>query len=129
MKQISKLKSDQRNFEMLPHSSTIYNALLRPEAYRDGIVPNIKTLCDESRTLLFAGTDTTSLVLMHGSFYILKLPNVYQKLKEELRAIWPDLHAEVPPSLNELEKLPFLVRITHRHFRLETGFSWHHQLT
>jgi Cytochrome P450 len=122
MKQISELKSDQRNFEKLPHSSTIYHELLRPEAHRNGIVPNIYALCNESRVLLFAGTDTTALALMHGSFYILKLPNVYRKLKEELRAIWPDLHAEVPPSLNELEKLPFLVRITLYHFLLETGF-------
>jgi cytochrome P450 len=112
MKQISELKSDQRNFEKLPHSSTIYHSLLRPEAHRNGIVPDIDSLCNESRTVLFAGTDTTALALMHGSFYILKLPNVYRKLKEELRVIWPDLHAEIPPSFNELEKLPFLVRIT-----------------
>lgn len=44
---------------------------------------------------------------MHGSFYILSLPEVYRKLKEELLTAWPDLNHDL--SLSELEKLPYLV--------------------
>jgi hypothetical protein len=57
---------------------------------------------------MFGGADTTGATLMHGSFYILRSPKVYQKMKEELISIWPDLHS--PPRWEELERLPYLVR-------------------
>lgn len=91
----------------LPHSTTIYHELLRPEAYRSGQVPCEGSLYEESQALLFGGADTTGTTLMHGSFYILKMPEIYRKLKAELLEAWPVLSS--PPSLSELERLPYLV--------------------
>lgn len=91
----------------LPHSTTIYHELLRPEAYRSNIVPSADSLYEEAQALLFGGADTTGLTLMHGSFYILTLPNVYQRLREELVSTWPIL--EDAPDLYDLQKLPYLV--------------------
>jgi hypothetical protein len=44
---------------------------------------------------------------MHGTFYILRSPEVHRKLKRELLLAWPELKKE--PDLSELEKLPYLV--------------------
>jgi Cytochrome P450 len=82
--------------------------MLRPGAYRS-ILPDAESLYEESQSLLFAGTDTIGATLMHGSFYILNLPDVYGRLKEELYAAWPDLETVPSLSISDLEKLPFLV--------------------
>jgi hypothetical protein len=49
---------------------------------------------------------------MHGSFYILTLPTVYATLKAELLSAWPVL--DDIPGLSELEKLPYLARLSSR---------------
>jgi cytochrome P450 len=41
-------------------------------------------LYEEAQALLFGGADTTGTTLMHGSFYVLNSPTVYEKLKAEL---------------------------------------------
>lgn len=101
------MTKDPKNLQNLPHSTTIYHQLLRPDAYRSGTVPSAGSLYEESQALLFGGADTTGATLMHGSFYILTLPTVYAKLKAELLSAWPAL--DDIPSLSELEKLPYLV--------------------
>jgi cytochrome P450 len=93
----------------LPHSTTIYHELLRPQAYRSGIVPSAASLYEEAQALLFGGADTTGTTLMHGSFYVLNTPAVYQKLKAELRSNWRVL--DEAPSLSEFEKFPYLVNL------------------
>lgn len=105
--QIRDLTRNPDGLRNLPHSTTIYHELLRPEAYRSNTVPNADSLYDEAQALLFAGADTTGMTLMHGSFYVLTSPNVYQRLKEELVSAWPIL--EDTPDLYDLQKLPYLV--------------------
>lgn len=106
-KQINELTTNPETLKNLPHSTTIYHELLRPEAYRSGTVPTAESLYEEAQALLFGGADTTGTTLMHGTFCILSLPDVYRRLKEELLRAWPDLARE--PGLSELEKMPYLV--------------------
>lgn len=108
--QIEQITTDPSQLRNLPHSKTVYHELLSQEAYRSGTVPSSESLYEEAQALLFGGADTTGTTLMHGTFYILTMPEVYARLKEELRAAWPDL--KTPPTLGELEKLPYLVRLT-----------------
>lgn len=105
--QIKEITSNPENLKKLPHSTTIYHELLRPELYYDGSIPDPGSLYEESQALMFGGADTTGTALMHGSFYILTRASVYEKLKAELQEAWPSL--EEPPSLAALEKLPYLV--------------------
>lgn len=105
--QIKELARDPKCLDNLPHSTTIYHELLRPDAYRTGTAPSVESLYEESQALLFGGADTTGTTLMHGTFHILSSPKVYQKLKEELLTAWPDLNNQL--TLLELEKLPYLV--------------------
>jgi hypothetical protein len=78
------LTRNPEGLQNLPHSTTIYHELLRPQAYRSGTVPSAGSLYEEAQALLFGGADTTGTTLMHGSFQVLMSPTVYEKLKAEL---------------------------------------------
>ncbi|CRG84223.1 Trichodiene oxygenase [Talaromyces islandicus] len=119
--QINDLAKDPINLQNLPHSTTIYHQLLRPDAYRSGTVPNAQSVYEESQALLFAGADTTGTTLMHGSFYILTLPTVYARLKAELLSAWPVL-GDIP-SLSELEKFPYLSAVIKESLRMSPGVA------
>lgn len=66
-------------------------------------------ITDEAITLMGAGE-----VIMHGIlaliiFYLLQQPDTWNKLREEILIIFPDITK--PPSLTQLERLPFLTSI------------------
>lgn len=106
--QVQKLTTDPEHLKTLPHSTTIWNELLRPELHPDGKIPDSGSLFEESQALMFGGADTTGTTLMHGTFELLHEPEVLKKLKAELQEAWPDV-AQNPP-LSVLEPLPYLVR-------------------
>lgn len=107
--QIDEITNDPTKLESLPHNTTIYHELLRPEAYRTNTAPSSGSLFEEAQALMFGGADTTGMALMEGCFYILNSPDVYSKLKQELQAFWPDVNAP-SPRWEDFEKLPYLVR-------------------
>ncbi|KIX08873.1 uncharacterized protein Z518_03530 [Rhinocladiella mackenziei CBS 650.93] len=119
--QIKEVTSNPENLKKLPHSTTIYHELLRPELYRDHSVPDPGSLYEESQALMFGGADTTGTTLMHGSFYILTNPEVYKKLRTELQGTWPIL--EQPPSLVTLQKLPYLTGVIKEALRMSPGVA------
>jgi cytochrome P450 len=119
--QIKELARDPKSLDNLPHSTTIYHELLRPEAYRTGTAPSVESLYEESQALLFGGADTTGTTLMHGAFHILSSPKVYRKLKEELLTAWPDLNNQL--TLLELEKLPYLTAVLKESLRISPGVA------
>jgi hypothetical protein len=47
---------------------------------------------------------------MLGTFHLLENPGLLMRLKDELYEHWPNL--EKVPRFQDLEKLPFLVRIS-----------------
>lgn len=106
--QVENLSNDPENLKKLPHSTTIWNELLRPELHPGGVLPDVGSLFDESQALLFGGSDTIGMGLMHGTFEVLRKPDVLRKLKAELTEAWPDLLHN--PTHAELESLPYLVR-------------------
>ena len=63
------------------------------------------SLYEESQALTFRGGHITANVIMVGTFYLLKRPDLVEKLKAELEEYWPDLVLEPPLAI--LEKLPF----------------------
>lgn len=106
--QVANLSNDPDHLKKLPHSTTIWNELLRPELHPGGVMPDVGSLFDESQALLFGGSDTIGLALMHGTFEISRKPEVVRKLRSELLEAWPDLSDN--PSHITLEGLPYLVR-------------------
>ncbi|KAJ5882937.1 uncharacterized protein N7473_009823 [Penicillium subrubescens] len=113
--QVSTLMADRKKLDNLPHSSTIYHLLLGPEV---SAPPSHLSILEETQTQVFAG-ESSGLTLMHGSFHIVQTPRVYQKLKEELIATWPNL--DQPPSLATLERLPYLNAVVKESLRMGGG--------
>ncbi|KAL5050939.1 hypothetical protein BDW71DRAFT_215080 [Aspergillus fruticulosus] len=120
--QIEDLTSDPSKLEKLPHNTTIYHELLRPEAYRTNTQPSKGSLYEESQALMFGGADTTGMTLMHGCFYILqeKASGIYERLKRELVEAWPSLDGPAP-TWEELERLPYLTAVIKESLRMSPG--------
>ncbi|KAI3606063.1 benzoate 4-monooxygenase cytochrome p450 [Moniliophthora roreri] len=96
---------------------TIYHHMLdnRPGNAR----PTRKSLVDEALTLIGGGSDTVGVISTVGTFYALRNPAIAQKLKDELRNVWPDPESSV--SLGVLEKLPYLTAFVKESLRLGHG--------
>jgi cytochrome P450 len=69
----------------------------------------VRRLKDEGVTLIGAGQETTKSALQVGTFYLLQQPQTWQKLRDELLAVYPD--PDDPPPLPVLEKLPYLTAV------------------
>ncbi|KAI3614033.1 benzoate 4-monooxygenase cytochrome p450 [Moniliophthora roreri] len=54
-----------------------------------------------------------------GTFHILQNPTIAQKLKDELKSVWPDV--ESPVGLNVLEKLSYLTAVIKESLRFGHG--------
>jgi len=88
-----------------PHR-VIYNELLNIDEKNGAPPPTASQLCDDARNLFAAGSHTTGTTLMTGAYYILRDPEIKQRLVDEVRTVWPVL--DQAPSYEEIEKLPFL---------------------
>lgn len=84
---------------------TVFHELLQ-----SGLPPeelSVERLKHEAASITGAGIDTTKTTLALATFHILANPHVLERLQEELRRAVPDASAP-PPTLPELEKLPYL---------------------
>lgn len=118
-KQIKELTSDPEKLEKLPHQMTIYHRLLDQEAYRNKAVPPPGSLYEEAQAMMFAGGDTVANALMLGSFHLLRQPEQYSRLRQELQEGWPDL--ESPLDSKKLEGLKYLDAVIKESLRLSSG--------
>ena len=62
---------------------------------------------DEVTVLMFVGTDTTANMMGLGTYFILKHPEVFKKVVEELATVEKDEKGRLPYA--KLEKLPYFV--------------------
>ncbi|KAJ6118935.1 hypothetical protein N7471_013555 [Penicillium samsonianum] len=102
--------------QLPPHTTTILQHLLSPQSYPDGVVPTSAQIYEETQTQIFAGTDTTGITLMYGTFCLLRSPKSYYKLKQELRTSWPD--PSETPTFVVLEKMPYLNAVIKESLRI-----------
>jgi cytochrome P450 len=99
---------------------TIYHRLMDESASRTGTVPSAGSLYEEAQALMFAGGDTTGMTLMVATYHLLRTPDTFAKLKEELLMVWPLLGGKEPEA-RELEKLPYLTAVIKEALRLMSG--------
>jgi cytochrome P450 len=71
---------------------------------------SLERLRNEAMTIMGAGTETTARVLTMGSFHLYANRSMLQRLREELKTVMPEPTSKV--SWGQLEKLPYLVRIS-----------------
>jgi len=115
---LAQVKAVMQNPKLLddaPHR-VIFTELLNPEAIKGLPSPTALQLTHEGRVLFAAGSHTVGTTLMTGAYYLLRNPEVKQRLVDEVLTAWPVL--DQAPSHEELEKLPFLASV------LLSDLSW-----
>lgn len=80
---------------------------------------SVSRLTEEAFTLVGAGTMTTANALNATVYYLLSRPECLARLKEELRAAFPD--PSTIRSSAELERLPYLTAVVTEGVRLSKG--------
>jgi len=101
--------------------STIFHTLLDPDAQKGHPMPNAKNLFEEGLTLLFAAGLTVGDTLMITHFHILTHPSLYERLKTEVRNIWPNIDSR--PAFESLEALPLLTGTLKEGLRFSHGVT------
>ncbi|KAK0633645.1 cytochrome P450 [Immersiella caudata] len=82
---------------------------------------SLERLADEGRTIIQAGTLTSSWALAIATFHLLDKPHILARLRSELKTAIPDPNVSVPVA--ELENLPFLCAIIKETLRHSLGAS------
>lgn len=100
---------------------TIFNEILQSK--RPASEKSKQRLFDESQVIVSAGVETTATSLSTGMFYLLNDKQRLGKLKEELLQVWKDV--ESPPSLTQLEALPYLTACIHEGTHALSSFPIH----
>lgn len=80
-----------------------------PAAHEGRIVPRTSDLADEAFAICTAAADTTGNAMGMAAYKTITNPEIYAKVKKELRDAFPDASAEL--NLTALEKLPYLTGI------------------
>ncbi|KAF9077865.1 cytochrome P450 [Rhodocollybia butyracea] len=114
-RQINSLIKNPDTLSMVEHE-TIFHHLLEPE---DQEPLSQASLMDEAFILVAAGSDTVGNACTIGTFYALKYPSIYQKLKKELEEAWVD--KDRPMSYTALEDLPYLSAFIKEVLRFSLG--------
>ncbi|KAK4630865.1 Cytochrome P450 monooxygenase yanH [Fulvia fulva] len=94
----------------------VYHRLLDPEANKVTGVPEPGSLFEEALALFFGAVDSSANTFVLGTYRILQNEEILRKLKEELRAAWPD--PKVIPDAEDLEKLPYLTAVIKESLRI-----------
>jgi cytochrome P450 len=117
-KQVQDVMASPESLKDAEHP-TIYTRLLDPEAYKGNPMPDATALYEEAQTMMFAGGVTVGDALMTGHFHVLDQPALYQRLREEVKTVWPEIDS--PPSCEAFETLPVLTATIKEALRLSPG--------
>ena len=93
--------------------TTIFHQLLHPEATEGHVVPTVEELEDEAYIMLAAAADTTGNALTIAAYNVVRNAEIYKRLTEELKRMFPDPEGEL--DFVALERLPYLVCVRYSH--------------
>ncbi|KAL1848576.1 hypothetical protein Plec18170_007883 [Paecilomyces lecythidis] len=107
-----------RAWELSEHGSLIRGLIESRLPEKEKTAERLK---DWVQTFLTAGMFTVGHTLKCGTYHILANEGIKDKLLRELDSVFPDLSR--PPSLSELEKLPYLTNVINESLRMSYGVS------
>lgn len=84
---------------------------------------SLERLTHEAQILIGAGGETVKHSASVGICHALLNPEILDQLKKELLVAWPDLDGP-PPSLQELEQLPYLTAVIQEGQLTKIPLSW-----
>ncbi|EFR03531.1 benzoate 4-monooxygenase cytochrome P450 [Nannizzia gypsea CBS 118893] len=117
--QYERQKGNKGAGETVGHKKTIFDQIFDSRLSSEEKRP--ARLAQEVRSIIGAGTETTSNCLSVISYYLLRDPEKLRRLREELREAEPDPTAEI--KLCQLERLPYLSSVVLEGLRLSYGVS------
>lgn len=89
---------------------SIFEVLLSPnEKDPDYVLPTVDDLKDEAYSMLAAAADTTGNAMTTAAYRIVSNPEIYEKVRTELEAVFPDPHSTL--DFVKLEQLPYLASL------------------
>lgn len=86
---------------------TIFHGILTPNLDEGYAVPPVDDIKDESYGILAAAADTTGNGMTVAAYHVVNNPEIYTKLRAELKLAFPDPNAKL--NFVELERFPYLV--------------------
>jgi len=116
--QVKEVVVNPHVLEKTPHP-IIYHRLQDPEINKVAGVPSPGSLYEEAQALLFGGADSAGNTTMVGLFYVLSNDEIHRRLSAEVHEAWPNL--QLQPSLEQLEKLPYLTAVIKESLRVAPG--------
>jgi cytochrome P450 len=104
-----------------PSRRTIFHELLDPSSTdeKTSTTPSIKRLYGEALSFCTAAADTTGNAMDTAAYHVVTNPDIYEKLKKELREAFPDPSIDL--EYTTLEKLPYLTGVVKEGQRLSCG--------
>ena len=104
-----------------PSRRTIFHELLDPSTLdeEDSSPPSEERLYGEALSFCTAAADTTGNAMEMAAYHVVTQPDIYDKLKKELYAAFPDSSKDLDYAT--LEKLPYLTGVVKEGQRLSYG--------
>lgn len=113
--------NEQFNAGIRPKRRTIFHELLDPSSTGEETSgpPSFERLYGEALSFCTAAADTTGNAMEMAAYHVVTNPNIYDKLKKELRGAFPDPGTDL--GYTTLEKLPYLTGVVKEGQRLSYG--------
>lgn len=104
-----------------PNRRTIFHELLDPSSTDEETSgpPSFERLYGEALSFCTAAADTTGNAMEMAAYHVVANPDIYNKLKKELRDAFPDPSTDL--DYTTLEKLPYLTGVVKEGQRLSYG--------
>ena len=118
---IARIYSEQGIAEKQPKEPTIFHEMIKSDLSEEDKKP--RRLGDEAQTVIGAGLSTTAWALSCASFYVINNPPVLAKLRKELFAAIPDIHAPDAFAFSKVETLEYLRGVVREGIRLSHGVT------
>ncbi|KAL5319155.1 hypothetical protein ACEPPN_012204 [Leptodophora sp. 'Broadleaf-Isolate-01'] len=113
--------NEQFQVGIKPKRRTIFHELLDPSSTNEetSCPPSFERLYGEALSFCTAAADTTGNAMEMAAYHVVTNPDIYDKLKKELRDAFPDPSADL--EYTTLEKLPYLTGVVKEGQRLSYG--------
>ncbi|KAL6720904.1 hypothetical protein ACLMJK_000003 [Lecanora helva] len=115
----SNIESVMKDHHEVKDRPTVFDEILESRLSDEDKKP--LRLLQEAQNISVAGTMTTALILSHMTVYLLSTPRVLSRLRAELKEAIPD--PAQPPSIRDIEQLPYLDAVVTEGLRLAMGTS------
>ncbi|EXJ53756.1 uncharacterized protein A1O5_13005 [Cladophialophora psammophila CBS 110553] len=102
-------------------TSSIFRTALNPNREKGQYLATPNELAADAVLMFLAGTDTTAHALTFGIWEMMKKPELWMRLREEVVGVLPDTRSLA--HLKDLESLPFLRAVIKESLRFSMGTS------